>query len=80
MTTQGHQWVLNKLRENPHITGQAAIGPEKKHYTQVQRNSCPFILQQHKRKLKVKTKQTYKMCGVVKALWPDHNPPSFKNI
>ena len=61
----------------------------KQHHTKVQQNSCPYILQWHKSKLKVKTNNTYrgqkfltwdrcKKCHWVIVLRNDHNPPPFK--
>ena len=52
-------YALNERQGNLKTKGQIAAGP-KQHYTPVQRNSCPYRLQQHKRKLKVKLKQDIK--------------------
>ena len=41
----------------------------KQHYTQVQQINCPYLLQQHKSKLKVKTKQYIPDLGQVQKVW-----------
>lgn len=54
--TLGHTWVFNERRGKfiPHGRLQLSA---KQYYTQIQRNSCPYILQQDKSELKVKMKQ-----------------------
>ena len=54
MSSQG-SWVFNE-RGNPQTTGLAAAAP-KTNNTQAQVIVAPYTLQQHKSKLKVKTKQ-----------------------
>ena len=80
MSAQGHPWVFNEWWVNPQTTEQAAAGP-KQHYTKVQQNSCPYIIQQHKSKLKVKTKQYIQrpevpdlQLGQVQKIWSQPSP------
>ena len=52
----------------------------KQHYTPVQRNSCPFILKQHRNKLRAKTKQNtcrrqLFLTRQAQKMRRDHNPP-----
>ena len=42
-TTQGHKLIFNERRGNPHMTGQAAAGPQKYYHTSFQRKSCSYI-------------------------------------
>ena len=57
MAAQGHPLVVKEWRGNPHTTGQAATGLKATSYTGTAKG-CAGILQQHERKLKVKTIHT----------------------
>ena len=85
MSFQGPHWSSMNDEKTliPQGIPQLAL---KHHYIQVQRHSCPSILQQHKNKLKLKAIQYIqrpeiwdrrKQSGGVKVLWRDHNPPPF---
>ena len=57
MSVQGYLLALSERQENPHISGQASADPKTSLYVGIA--SFPYILKEHKYKLKVKRNKTY---------------------
>ena len=45
MSTQDHPWIFSEQRRNLHTSGKAAAVPKQRN-THIQRNICPYRLQQ----------------------------------